>query len=99
MVYNGWSNYETWICKLWLDNDSSLYNEIQNWLSDKTVTDLPSKLKSLILEMCPVLSASLYSDLLNTAISEIDFYEIAEYYLENEMEDQICELPTTKKKS
>ena len=19
--YNGWANYETWLCKLWLDND------------------------------------------------------------------------------
>ena len=98
MTYEGWSNYETCICKLWLDNVSSLYNEIQNWLSDETA-DLPVRIKDLILERCPVLSASMYSDLLNTAISEIDFYEIAEYYLENEMEDQICELPTTKKKS
>ena len=76
MTYEGWSNYETCICKLWLDNVSSLYNEIQNWLSDETA-DLPVRIKDLILERCPVLSASMYSDLLNSAINKIDFYEIA----------------------
>lgn len=20
-TYNGWTNYETWVCKLWMDND------------------------------------------------------------------------------
>lgn len=23
-TYNGWTNYETWLCKLWLDNDGEL---------------------------------------------------------------------------
>ena len=26
--YNGWSNYETWNFKLWLDNDQDVYNYI-----------------------------------------------------------------------
>ena len=26
--YNGWSNYETWHFKLWLDNDEDLHNYI-----------------------------------------------------------------------
>ena len=26
--YNGWSNYETWNFKLWLDNDETVYNYI-----------------------------------------------------------------------
>ena len=26
--YNGWSNYETWNFKLWLDNDEDLHNYI-----------------------------------------------------------------------
>ena len=28
MKYNGWTNYETWNFKLWLDNDEDLHNYI-----------------------------------------------------------------------
>ena len=24
--YNGWTNYETWVTKLWMDNDEGSYN-------------------------------------------------------------------------
>ena len=30
--YNGWSNYETWNFKLWLDNDEDTYNRIKDLL-------------------------------------------------------------------
>ena len=26
MAYNGWSNYETWAAKLWMDNEEGAYN-------------------------------------------------------------------------
>lgn len=25
-TYNGWTNYETWNCKLWMDNDEGSYS-------------------------------------------------------------------------
>jgi hypothetical protein len=25
--YNGWTNYETWVTALWIDNEESTYNE------------------------------------------------------------------------
>ncbi len=28
-TYNGWSNYETWVTKLWMDNDEGTYNHWQ----------------------------------------------------------------------
>lgn len=26
--YNGWSNYETWLVSLWLNNDQASYNAL-----------------------------------------------------------------------
>ncbi len=33
--YNGWSNYETWNVKLWMDNDEGSYN-YWPWSTTKT---------------------------------------------------------------
>ena len=96
--YNGWHNYETWNVKLWLGNDEGLYNLQREWAaqarseSDMEEIDDPmhrepvgilaDMVKALIEEGAPVLEASMYSDLLNAAMSEVDWYEIAEHILE-----------------
>jgi len=36
--YNGWTNYETWLLKLNLDNEESLYNEYRDMASDRDLT-------------------------------------------------------------
>ncbi len=28
-TYNGWSNYETWVVKLWMDNDAASYRHMR----------------------------------------------------------------------
>lgn len=32
--YNGWSNWETWVAKLWLDNDESVHAMIVQMVQD-----------------------------------------------------------------
>ena len=29
MEYNGWTNYETWVVKLWIDNEEGSYHAIR----------------------------------------------------------------------
>ena len=38
--YNGWSNYETWNFKLWLDNDQDVHNYIIDEI--KKIKSLPN---------------------------------------------------------
>ena len=77
--YNGWYNYETWLVNLWLTNDSSSYNywnEATNECADPA--ELSNRIKDEIEEFNPVTDdSSLYADLMNAAISEVNFDEIA----------------------
>ncbi len=94
MAYNGWSNYETWNVALWIDNEQGSYSERcemsqsiyddANGDMDEAKRKLSDWLKDWIEEMNPIASdASLFSDLLNAALGEVDWYEIAENFLED----------------
>lgn len=91
MSYNGWSNYETWVTKLWLDNEQSSYVE---WTerAEQTVRDadgdtdtavykLAEELKDEISNSSEIPEYGLFADLLNAALSEVDWQEIAQAYV------------------
>lgn len=95
--YNGWNNYETWNVALWIDNEESTYREARDMVREafddtdadqeheERVTEatgpLAKRLEEWVDEMKPDLGASMFSDLLNAALSEVDWYEIAENWL------------------
>jgi len=76
--YNGWTNYETWAAKLWIDNDrgSQEYWAETARMCD-SVYDLTSRLEQHHYERMPHLSSGIYSDLLLSALRAVDWYEIA----------------------
>jgi len=79
--YNGWKNYETWDVVLWIDNDQGLQEEVLD-LGREVAEDAPfaDNIKEIIEAMAPELEASMFSDLLNSALSEVDWYELAIAY-------------------
>lgn len=96
--YNGWQNYETWLVNLWLSNDSGTYvywrdlareawqhAEATDVLTRELVarSGLAARLKDEIEEHSPCPNADLYSDLLNSALSEVDWREVAQHFLED----------------
>jgi hypothetical protein len=96
-TYNGWTNYETWNVNLWIDNEQGSYNywrEVaqETWdaaeadgtfsREERAVFDLSERLKSETEDGAPDLGASMWSDLLSAALSEVNWREIAEHMIE-----------------
>jgi hypothetical protein len=89
--YNGWNNYETWLTALWIDNEYDSYQyrcelveEVieEHEDEDERKNCLASSLKDWIESQNPITeSASLFTDLLNSALSEVDWQEIVENFL------------------
>jgi len=78
--YQGWSNCETWCVALWLDNDQFAYEYWQEQAEE--IGDnhkLARALKAVFEDTNPLAADSgLHSDLLRSALQEVDWYEIAE---------------------
>lgn len=83
--YNGWSNYETWNVKLWMDNDEGSYHYWQDRTAaiadasdedDSAIYELAQEIQSWHEEMRPETNG-VFADLLGAALSEVDWSEIA----------------------
>lgn len=96
-TYNGWKNYPTWAVNLWLSNDEGLADEALdlatsavrnakfNPLSGKTMEryDTAEALKSWVRDdLTPDLEASFAADLLGYALDLVDWYEVADAWIE-----------------
>jgi hypothetical protein len=76
--YNGWSNYETWLVALWLNNDQESYGLLQEICSAQ-VSDYRKgeRIEELIRELYLGDEVGMTADLVNAAIGRVDFVEIA----------------------
>lgn len=80
--YNGWKNKETWLVNLWLGDAFAAMQED----GEKITADF---VRAYVEEMMGDLSAKSVEngflvDLLNCALGEIDYHEIAAHYADAE---------------
>lgn len=80
--YNGWSNYETWLLALWIDNERSSYVYWQevaaelndtHLIADRLRDDFAAAAEDRLGE------SGFWLDLVNAALSEVDWCEVAEH--------------------
>ena len=122
-TYNGWTNYETWAVRRWIDNDHGTHLAMREmadgrcrdgldvpvsilmsrYRSVPTVRelqdvayDLAKDVESYVEDMRENLlpdsfRATLFCDLLNAAISEVDWREIATSYVTEWVDEQLDE--------
>jgi hypothetical protein len=104
--YNGWTNYETWNCKLWIDNSQG---DQEYWVEqaqdaydsaekddsftkkENAALDLMDRLKDSFEENVPTDVSGFYADIMNAALSEVNWHEIAESLLEDVEEEATTE--------
>jgi len=90
--YNGWTNYETWLVKLWMDNEEGTHRMFQDMADEYLKTDgedsplgLADAIKEAHQESLPELTG-FAGDLMNAALSEVNWFEIAESLFEEAKE-------------
>lgn len=91
-MYNGWQNYETWLANLYLNGEdwqnfveTELLGDVEDEeiTEDKKVAMLAEYLKDYVEEEAEMAGLNGFLvDLLFSAISEIDFTELATAFLD-----------------
>jgi len=85
LTYNGWVNRETWLVSLWLNNDEINYQLLSDILKlNVSSSSKAERLQELVEDQMSdlELGTSLFSDLLSTSLSKVDFLEVIESNLE-----------------
>jgi hypothetical protein len=80
-TYNGWSNRETWLASLWLNNDEASYCVLRDALRGSgDLFDQADWLERALRDQLEDETgrANLWSDLLSTAFERVNWVEVIE---------------------
>lgn len=100
-TYNGWTNYATWLVNLWIDNDPYLTEQFSNeccglFGSWEEKDDVDWRLGDYIKEVMEEIIEEqgvegFVLDLVNSAMSEVNWREIAGHYCDEELSQRESE--------
>ena len=78
-TYSGWANYETWCVNLWLTNEPDTEEQLR--MMAQTITGVHHRadcLKQYVSDMAPIEGATMFVDLLQAALDNVNWREIIE---------------------
>jgi len=92
--YNGWNNYATWCCNLWLDNDAGTQRHFAHVAQqcadadhedmDEAIRNLANCIEEYVTELDPLGdTSSMYHDMLLAMLQDVDWLEIASNMMED----------------
>ena len=100
--YNGWSNYETWLCNMWFndfdftdmmdmfdkcEDNCDVLEIIENYIKEHVEEYVEYSLGDNSVAISPGDQHGFIHDMLNAAISEIDWRDIAEHYVDDVVDE------------
>jgi len=80
MSYNGWTNKETWLVNLWLGDSLTMDQESGTEITASYIEQFVDD----IIADSGARGSGFVGDMLNCALGEIDYQEIAEHYEEED---------------
>lgn len=82
-TYNGWANHATWLVNLWLGEYNYDHSELSGLSRYDATQALKETVDNILTEYEDAKLSGLAADLINSALSEVDWYELADSYLED----------------
>lgn len=88
-TYEGWKNHATWAIALWINNDQGMYEEVTQMVSGmQDIGEAAEAIKNYIDGMKPDLGSTMWADIFEGAVSDIDWLEIAQDMKGESMEQE-----------
>ena len=92
-TYNGWYNYETWLCNLWFENfdftdyvKDGTFDEMDK---DEILIFIMDYIKEYVYEFVYETQShgGFVDDLINASLGSVDFRDIADHYIDDILVD------------
>ena len=80
---NGWANHATWLVNLWLGEYNYDHSELSGLSRYDATQALKETVDNILTDYETTKLDGLAADLINSALSDVDWYELADSYMED----------------